>query len=230
MCCFPVLTFKKLKLNQKLKKCNAHGPYIIGLHLHSTREYAQWGVALLTCDSGVTCMSVCSVCVLHASRHSPPQLTKHCLAVANLWGQLLSPWKLNVSMHPEDCPPYLYLCVCARPCVSFISSDNWLRVKLTCLCLFSALRVYFNEQMDDAPCFQYRIHISSIGWNLFGCLCVLCDLHEGQCMLNIWNLWSVYVRKQWIISQCLNTSSDMMDDLLTYHVFLCWLVWCKHAL
>ncbi len=84
------------------KHKNVQGPYIVLLLLHSTHKYAQWGMALLTCDYcadlscyGLMLLYVCAlVYELNISYMQPdlsPQSTNSCRAAASLWGQLLSP-------------------------------------------------------------------------------------------------------------------------------------------
>lgn len=138
--------------------------------------------------------------MLHASRPSPLQLINHCLAVASIWGQWLSPWKLNVSMvswRLSSIPVCIvYQCVCVHSCMSFISSGIciWITVKLVL-------------DVDDAVivCWSYKKQIRGF-W--IAPLLLWCHTYIVHALVN--NLAPFYVG-QTKVDACWTTALNIMS-------------------
>lgn len=130
------------------KHNNVQRPYIIMLLLHSTHKYAQWGVALLTCNycAYLSLYGYMPVYVflymcwtyVTCNQIFPPHLTNRCWAAASLWGQLqLSPWKLNVSLRLSSIPACILSgCVVLMHGFHRVGHLQRTKVKLTGLCVF----------------------------------------------------------------------------------------------
>lgn len=157
------------------------GPYII-MHLHSTHEYAQWGVVLLSrdyCRYHRGCMSQCV-----SKQTSTTPINKSLLSSCQPWRTtavtmetkcIYASWRLFPYLHVSAA----YVCVCS--CMGFYQLWHFwlingkLNLVVCCvMCIFGAIKAYLGDfknkaEIDNSPAFSV-LHIYYLKLrDLFGC-------------------------------------------------------------